>query len=96
MNDYCVTFVHMKDGEEPSAEEVFHCHVLAPVDHLALETALRRSVEDNIQLSRANAVSIRMVLPLPTTLMGDLELLRVAQNGATPTLTPMAPASHLH
>jgi len=94
MNEYCVTFVCIQGTDEP--EEVFHCHVTAPGDQLALETALRRSVDDNIKLARSDAVSIRLVLPLHEGLMDALELLRFATHGATPMANPMAPASHLH
>lgn len=94
MNEYCVTFVRIMGNDEP--EEVFHCHVLAPGDQLALETALHRSVVDNIKLARSDAVSISLVMPLNEGLMDALELLRAATHGATATANPMAPASHLH
>lgn len=94
MNDYCVTFVRIRGSDEP--EEVFHCHVIAPNDQLALEVALHRSVDDNIRLDRSDAVSLRLVLPLSVEVMDALELVRTATHGATATPTPMAPASHLH
>lgn len=94
MNEYCITFVRIRGEDEP--EEVFHCHVVAPGDQLALETALRRSVDDNIKLARSDAVSIRLVLPLNGGLMDALELLRAATHGATATANPMAAPHHLH
>lgn len=94
MNNYCITFVRLKDEDEP--EEVFHCHVVAPNDQLAFEVALHRSVDDNINLSSSNAVSLRLVLPLSSEVMDALELVRAATHGATATANPMAPAAHLH
>lgn len=42
MLEYCITFFKEAPGEE-SDTVVFHCHVTAPDEMLAVEVALRRA-----------------------------------------------------
>lgn len=91
MIEYCITFI--TDDEEP--QEVWHCHITAPIDVLALEVALKEAAHQNVSLARARGVALRMMRELPAELMASLEAIRVAIHGATPA-PAIQPSSHLH
>jgi hypothetical protein len=90
MIEYCITFI--TDDEEP--REVWHCHVTAPIDALALEVALKQAAQDNVSLLGARAVALSMIRELPADLMQSLEAVRVAVHGAT--TAPQQASAHLH
>ena len=93
MLEHCITFFKEQPGEEPDTV-VFHCHVTAPDEMLAVEVALRETVRENISLAGATGLEVRLVMDLPSGLVDTTEALRRDQHG---TAMPVQPASsHLH
>ena len=93
MLEHCITFFKEQPGEEPDTV-VFHCHVTAPDEMLAVEVALRETVRENISLAGATGLEVRLVMDLPSGLVDTTEAMRRAQHG---TAMPVQPASsHLH
>ena len=93
MLEHCITFFKEEPGEEPDTV-VFHCHVTAPDEMLAVEVALRETVRENISLAGATGLEVRLVMDLPPGLVDTTEAMRRAQHG---TAMPVQPASsHLH
>ena len=93
MLEHCITFFKEQPGEEQDTV-VFHCHVTAPDELLAVEVALRETVRENISLAGATGLEVRLVMDLPPGLVDTTETLRRAQHG---TAMPVQQASsHLH
>lgn len=93
MLEHCITFFKEEPGEEPDTV-VFHCHVTADNEMVAVEVALRETVRNNISIAGATNVEVRLVQGLPPGLVDTMEALRRAQHG---TAMPVVPASsHLH
>lgn len=93
MLEHCITFFKEEPGEE-SDTVVFHCHVTAPDEILAVECALRNTVQENISLAGTTGLEVRLVMDLPPGLVDTMETLRRAQHG---TALPVQQASsHLH
>ena len=89
MLEHCITFFKEEPGEEPDTV-VFHCHVTADNELIAVEVALRETVRENISLAGATGLEVR----LPPGLVDTTEALRRAQHG---TAMPVQQASsHLH
>lgn len=86
MPEYCITFLHIPEGSTDEAldDPVFYTHVTAAVDITAVEGALHEALAQNVSLKRANAVALRVLLPLEAGVVKILETLRVATHGATP------------
>jgi hypothetical protein len=93
MLEHCITFFKEAPGEEPDTV-VFHCHVTAPDEMMAVEVALCETVRENISLTGATGLEVRLVMDLPPGLVDTTEALRRAQHGAT--MPVMQTSSRLH
>jgi len=93
MLEHCITFFKEEPGEEPDTV-VFHCHVTAPDEMLAVECALRNTVQENISLAGATGVEVKVVVELPDGLVASMEALRRAQHGTA--MPAQQASSHLH
>lgn len=93
MLEHCITFFKEEPGEEPDTV-VFHCHVTAPDEMLAVEVALRETVQGNISLAGATGLEVRLVMELPLGLVDTMEALRRAQHGTD--MPVQSASSHLH
>lgn len=80
MLEHCITFFKEQPGEEPDVT-VFHCHVTAPDERLAVEAALHETVRENISLAGTTGLEVRLVMELPPGLVDTTEALRRAQHG---------------
>lgn len=94
MREYCITFGN-EEGE--GSTEVYHCHVTAPLDSLALEAAFRGAMLANIPLKGTTLVAIKVFVDIPSDVLEGYEALRQLTNVGKPEATPeqVAP-SHLH
>ncbi|UOF78606.1 hypothetical protein [Bacteriophage sp.] len=93
MLEHYITFFKEEPGEEPDTV-VFHCHVTAPDEMLAVEVALRETVRENISLAGATGLEVRLVMDLPPGLVDTTEALRRTQHGTAMSVQPAN--SHLH
>jgi hypothetical protein len=94
MLEHCITFFKEEEGDEELDTVVFHCHVTAPDEVLAVETALRETVRGNISLAGATGLEVRLVLELPPGLMDTVEALRRAQHGMAAPVQPTSDNLH--
>jgi hypothetical protein len=93
MLEHCITFFKGEPDEETSVV-VFHCHVTAPDEVLAVEVALRETVNENVSLVGATSVEVRARTRLPPGLVDAMEDLRRTQHGTT--VAVQQASSHLH
>ncbi len=94
MLEHCITFFKEEPDNDEADTVVFHCHVTADNEMMAVEGALRGVVASNVSLAGATGLEVRLVMELPPGLVEATEALRRAQHG---TAMPVQQASsHLH
>ncbi len=97
MNEYCITFFKADDSEE-GGTEVFHCHVNAPDECTAFETALHNTMTNNHSIAGSTGVRIVLHIDLPEEMVSTTEQIRKAMHGtkATPVREHQDGKNHLH
>lgn len=95
MNEYCIAVIRLDDDKEDPVE-LFHTHVLAPGPNEAIEGMFRASLNNNVSLAGAHAISMKLLVKLPESVVDGYEHLRKvthAWKAAAPT--PDA-SGHIH
>lgn len=89
MREYCITFGN-EEGE--GGTEVYHCHITAPTDGIAVSAALEAAMQQNISLKGTTLVAVKVIIDIPSDVMEGYEALRMLRHyDAAPSAAPKQP-----
>lgn len=95
MREYCITFGNDDGGEET---EIYHCHVTAPTDGIAISAAFEGAMQQNVSLQGSTMVSAKTIVDIPEDMLAGYEALRLLRHigGVAPTQEAAPNPTPLH